>query len=207
MTTISSQSAINSAMAAQSGESPASFSNCTGNAMTDIQSMMNKISLLFKDLRDINQERSNNQRATSIKLMDSKLEKKREANNSEFKANMMNAGFSLGGAVIGSGMGAMGIHKSAKMGTETAGSMWSVGGQASGKLLESGGALSDSIEKTQNANPLRMESETLATFQDLNDKERSKSDNKADEFSRQFIKSREMMTAMYKEFSSIVMGK
>lgn len=167
------------------------------NALMDIQSMLDKISLMFKSLRDQTQDRQVAQKANSFQMIEAKMEKKKAANDAEIKAGYLSAGLSIGGAVAGGIFGGIGLKNA--VGTVSKSTLAS---QFLPKLTEAGGGFADASIRQNEVNPNRLMSETISAHQEIYDKDRERTENKADEFARQVLKVQESINTIYREFTN-----
>jgi hypothetical protein len=174
--------------------------------MIDIQSMLDKISLMFKSLRDQTQERQIQQRTNSFTLLEAKLVKQKAANAAEAKAGYLSASLSIAGAITGGGFGAAGIKKNVQN-TMSAMSMNTLASQLLPKMMEAGGSFADTSIRQNEVNPNKIAGDTIANHKEIYDKDRERTENKADDFARQVLKTQEAINAMFREFTNAAMMK
>jgi len=175
-------------------------------ALMDIQSMLDKISLMFKSLRDQTQDRQVQQRSNSFTLLEGKLDKKKVANAAEAKAGYLAAGMSIGGAVVGGALGVKGI-KNGTDGVMGGMSKSMLGSQLVPKMAEAGGSFAETSVRQNEVNPAKLASETIAGHQEIYDKDRERTENKADDFARQVLKTQEAINTVFREFTNAAMIK
>lgn len=189
--------------------SPVSYSTSStiySSVMIDIQSMLDKISLMFKSLRDQTQERQIQQRTNSFTLLEAKLVKQKAANAAEAKAGYLSASLSIAGAITGGGFGAAGIKKNVQN-TMSAMSMNTLASQLLPKMMEAGGSFADTSIRQNEVNPNKIAGDTIANHKEIYDKDRERTENKADDFARQVLKTQEAINAMFREFTNAAMMK
>ncbi|MRT05906.1 hypothetical protein [Ewingella americana] len=184
------------------GSSPSAFTS-PANALMDIQSMLDKVSLLFKSLRDQTQDRQVSQRSNSFKMIEAKLEQKKKANDAEAKAGFLSAGLGLGGAVVGGGFGVKGVKNSAQGITGKS----TLTSQLFPKLTEASGGIAETQIRQSEVNPARLQAETISGHQEIYDKDRERTENKADEFARQVLKTQEAINNIFREFNQAAQMK
>lgn len=172
------------------------------NALMDIQSMLDKISVLFKSLRDQTQDRQVAQKANSFKMIEAKLEKKKAANGAETKAGFLSAGLAIGGAVAGGVFGGIGLKNAAGQISKS-----TLASQFLPKLTEAGGGFAETSIRQNEVNPNRLMSETIQGYQEIYDKDRERTENKADDFARQVLKTQEAINNIYREFTNAAQMK
>lgn len=184
------------------GISPVNAMPSPANALMDIQSMLDKITVMFKSLRDQTQDRQVSQRANSFKMIEAKLEKKKAANDAEAKAGFLSAGMAIGGAVAGGVFGGIGLRN-----TTNGVSKSTLASQFLPKFAEAGGGFADTTIRQNEVNPNRMMSDTIQGYQEIYDKDRERTENKADEFARQVLKTQEAINNIYREFTNAAQMK
>ena len=83
--------------------------------LSQVMDLMDAVVEIFRKLRNLIQDRSAAQRKNSYVMQDAKTEKQKEANSAERKAGLISSLTTMGGAVVGAGLGVTGIIKQPKV--------------------------------------------------------------------------------------------